>query len=62
MHRITCRGRITELFEKQELLAAVIPYYRKLKDYFPEENIQYLDAENSVESNLKQILGAIKVK
>lgn len=62
MHRITCRGRITELFEKQELLAAVIPYYRKIKDYFPEENIQYLDAENSVESNLKQILGVIKVK
>lgn len=59
MRRITVRGHITELFEKQELLSLIIPYYRKVKEYFPEENIQYLNAENSVASNLKQILGTI---
>ncbi len=59
IHRIVYRGQVTELFEKKETLTAIIPYYCKMKDYFPGENIQYLNAENSTEDNLSQILGTI---
>lgn len=58
--RIVQRGKATELFEKKELLAETIPYYGRLKAYFPEENIWYLDADNSIEDNLSQILEIIK--
>ncbi len=61
MGRIAQRGERTELFEKKELLAATIPYYRSLKEYFPKENIWYLNADDSTEDNLGQVLGVVGV-
>lgn len=57
--RIFQRGKATELFEKEELLTSTIPYYRNLKTYFPEENIHYLDANDSTKHNLIQILNKL---
>lgn len=61
MSRIVQRDEGTELFEKKELLAATIPYYRSLKEYFPKENIWYLNADDSTEYNLGRVLEIVRV-
>lgn len=61
MSRIVQRGEMTELFEKKGLLEVTIPYYRTLKTYFPEENIWYLNADDSLEDNLGRILEIVRV-
>lgn len=61
VNRIIQRGEATELFEKKELLAITISHYRKLKEYFPEENIWYLNANDSLEDNLKRVLEIVRV-
>lgn len=60
MSRIAQRGAVIEMFEKKEFLVATVCYYRTLKVYFPDENIWYLDADDSLEKNLGRILEIVK--
>lgn len=61
MSRISRRNKTAELFEKKEFLAETIQHYRNIKQYFPKENIWYLDADDSLENNLIQVFEIIKV-
>lgn len=45
LERIAGRSERIEFFEKRNFLEGVLGYYNKMKDYFPEENIHFLDAE-----------------
>jgi len=60
INRVVQRGEATKLFEKKELLATIVSHYRNMTVYFPKENIWYLNADDSVEGNLNQILKVVE--
>lgn len=45
LERITRRSEQTEYFEKRHFLEGVLGFYNRMMDYFPEENIRFLNAE-----------------
>lgn len=53
--RINQRNTQMEYFEKKSYLDNVIKLYNKMLDYFPSENIFFLDAELSIENNIQKI-------
>lgn len=55
MERIEKRGKNKDLFENEKILEITIRYYKDISKYFPDENIQYLSADTSIEENLRLI-------
>ncbi len=53
--RINQRKSQMEYFEKKAFLYNVIKLYNKMPDYFPGENIFFLDAELSIADNIQKI-------
>lgn len=53
--RINRRNVQMEYFEKKSYLDNVIKLYNKMLDYFPSENIFFLDAELSIANNIQKI-------
>lgn len=59
LKRIVERNTKKDYFENKVYLSNVIKLYNKMLEYFPNENIFFLDAENSIENNIKKIEGIL---
>ncbi|MGO5024571.1 dTMP kinase [Lawsonibacter sp. LCP25S3_G6] len=53
--RIAQRGKAHDVFEERNFLQRTISYYEKLPEYFPEEKIFFLNAEDTLEKNVQRI-------
>lgn len=55
LQRINQRNAKMEYFEKKSYLDNVVKLYNKLLNYFPNENIIFLNAEHSISNNIQII-------
>lgn len=53
--RIVQRGQERDVFEEPDFLQRTLSYYEKLPEYFPEERIFFLNAEDTTEENIQRI-------
>ena len=56
LERIAHRSEGTEYFEKEYFLEKVLEFYNNMMDYFPEENIRFLNAEHSTPDLIEEII------
>lgn len=59
LQRISHRDESRDVFEEKEFLSNTLDFYKKLSIYFPEEKIFSLDAEITIEENIKKIISII---
>ncbi len=52
LDRITSRGMDRDFFETKQNLMTAITEYSKMKEYFPDDNIHYLDCSLKLEENI----------
>ena len=62
LHRILDRGKDQEIFEEKEFLSRTLEFYKKLPSYFPDEQIIFLEAEDSVKENIEKVIGYLSDK
>ncbi len=55
LKRILARGGNRNIFEETEFLRSAVGLYKRLPDYFPDEQIIFLNAEISIENNIANI-------
>ena len=53
--RIAQRGQARDVFEERDFLQRTLSCYEKLPEYFPEEKIFFLNAEDTTEENIQRI-------
>lgn len=60
LDRIVRRNEQTDYFEKERFLAGVLEFYKRMTDFFPEENILFLDAEFPIPNLIEKITGYLR--
>lgn len=61
LERIARRNEQVVLFEKKQFLKGVLEFYGRMKEYFPEENIHFLDAEIPTPHLIEEIIEYLHV-
>ncbi len=56
------RGEINIIYEKREFQKKLIEEYKKLKDYFPYDEIYYINGERSIDDITKEIANIVENK
>lgn len=60
LDRITSRGQDRDFFETKQNLTIAVTEYSKMKEYFPNDNIIYIDCEKKLGENVKIMSDIIK--
>ena len=60
LSRITSRGQALDFFETKNNLTTAIEEYSKMKEYFPSDNIIFLDCSKALEENVSVMTDIIK--
>ena len=62
LDRIAKRGLETEIFEKRPIISKTIELYRQMPDFYPDDNIISINADNTPEAILEEMVRHILKK